>query len=77
MGHRKAKLTVFGRRLLAERVELEGWSIAKAAEMAGVSRQTATTWVHRYRADGLAGLEDRSSAPRRMPGPCPPTRSSG
>lgn len=67
MGHRRAKLTVFGRRLLAERVELEGWSIAKAAEMAGVSRQTATKWVHRYRVDGLAGLEDHSSAPRRMP----------
>jgi transposase InsO family protein len=58
---------VFGRRLLAERVELEGWSTARAAEAAGVSRQTATKWVRRYRADGLAGLEDRSSAPRRMP----------
>ncbi len=67
MGHRRAKLTVFGRRLLAERVELDGWSVAKAADAAGVSRQTATKWVHRYRADGLAGLEDHSSAPRRMP----------
>lgn len=67
MAHRKAKLTVFGRRLLAERVEVEGWSTAKAAEMAGVSRQTATKWVQRYRAAGLAGLEDHSSAPRRMP----------
>jgi transposase InsO family protein len=67
VAHRRAKLTVFGRRLLAERVELEGWSIAKAAEMAGVSRQTATKWVQRYRSDGLAGLEDHSSAPHRMP----------
>ena len=67
MAHRKAKLTVFGRRLLAERVELEGWSTARAAEMAGVSRQTATKWVQRYRAAGLSGLEDHSSAPHRMP----------
>ena len=65
--HRKAKLTVFGRRLLVDRIELEGWPIAHAAAMTGVSRQTATKWVRRYRADGLAGLEDRSSRPHRSP----------
>lgn len=58
---------MFGRRLLAERVELEGWAVARAAEAAGVSRQTATKWVRRYRAEGPAGLEDRSSAPHRLP----------
>ena len=65
--HRRAKLTVFGRRLLVERIELEGWPIAHAAEMTGVSRQTATKWVRRYRSEGLAGLEDRSSRPCRSP----------
>lgn len=65
--HRRAKLTVFGRRLLVERIELEGWPIAHAAAMTGVSRQTATKWVRRYRAEGLNGLEDRSSRPRRSP----------
>ena len=65
--HRRAKLTVFGRRLLVERIELEGWPIAHAAAMTGVSRQTATKWVRRYRTEGLAGLEDRSSRPRRSP----------
>ena len=65
--HRRAKLTVFGRRLLVERIELEGWPIAHAAAMTGVSRQTATKWVRRYRAEGLAGLEDRSSRPHRSP----------
>jgi len=65
--HRRAKLTVFGRRLLVERIELEGWPIAHAAAMTGVSRQTATKWVRRYRAQGLAGLEDRSSRPHRSP----------
>ena len=63
--HRTAKLTVFGRRLLVERIEREGWPIAHAAAMTGVSRQTATKWVRRYRVEGLAGLEDRSSRPAR------------
>src|SRR3972149_4524097 len=69
--HGRSKLTVFGRRLLVERIELEGWPIAHAAEMAGVSRQPATKWVHRYREAGLDGLEDRSSRPRHSP-PAPP-----
>jgi transposase InsO family protein len=60
-------LTVFGRRLLVERIELEGWPIAHAAAMTGVSRQTASKWVRRYRAEGLAGLEDRGSRPHRSP----------
>jgi transposase len=65
--HRRAKLTVFGRRLLVDRIELEGWPIAHAAAMTGVSRQTATKWVRRYRAEGLAGLEDRTSRPHHSP----------
>lgn len=67
MAHRRAKLTVFGRQLLVDRVEVDGWTVARAAEAAGVSRQTATKWVRRYRAEGLAGLEDRSSRPHRSP----------
>jgi transposase InsO family protein len=35
--------------------------------MSGVSRQTATKWVRRHRAEGVAGLEDRTSRPRRSP----------
>jgi transposase len=69
--HRRAKLTVFGRQLLVDRVEVDGWTVARAAEMAGVSRQTATKWIRRYRADGVAGLEDHSSRPRRSPGALP------
>jgi len=60
-------LTVFGRQLLVDRVEIDGWTLAKAAEAAGVSRQTATKWVRRYRQLGAAGLEDRSSRPQRSP----------
>jgi len=67
VAHRTARLNVFGRQLLVTRVELDGWSVAKAAEAQGVSRQTAHKWVVRYRAEGWPGLEDRSSRPYRSP----------
>jgi len=67
MGHRRARLTVFGRQLIVDRVEVDGWTIARAAEAAGVSRQTATKWVRRHRQSGPDGLEDRSSRPHRSP----------
>jgi transposase InsO family protein len=65
--HRTAKLTPFGRRLLVERILVEGWSPAIAAETLGVSRATAYKWLRRYRAEGLPGLEDRSARPLRVP----------
>ena len=34
MAHRSARLTVFGRQLLVDRVETDGWTIARAAEAA-------------------------------------------
>lgn len=67
MLHRTAKLTPFGRRLLVERIVIEGWSPAIAAETLGVSRATAYKWLRRYRVDGLAGLEDRSARPLHRP----------
>jgi len=67
VAHRRARLTVFGRQLLVDRVDSGGWTIARAAEAAGVSRQTASKWVRRYRQLGLAGLEDTSSRPTRSP----------
>ncbi len=57
MLRRSAKLTPFGRRLLVERVVIEGWAPAIAAETVGVSRATAYKWLGRYRAEGLAGLD--------------------
>jgi transposase InsO family protein len=65
--HRKAKLTVFGRQLLVDRMEVDGWPVARAAEAAGVTRQTAGKWRRRYREQGIAGLEDASSRPHRIP----------
>ena len=67
MGHRNAVLTVAGRRLLVERVEVAGWSVTAAAEAMGISRKTAYRWLGRFRAEGAAGLVGRSSRPRRSP----------
>jgi transposase InsO family protein len=67
MLHRTAKLTPFGRQLLVDRVLLEGWTPATAAEMLGVSRATAYKWLRRYKAEGSAGLLDRSARPRTHP----------
>jgi transposase InsO family protein len=61
--HANARLSLKGRELLVDRVEGAGWSLTKAAEAAGVSDRTAGKWLGRYRAEGPAGLLDRSSAP--------------
>src|SRR3954468_12328543 len=61
--HANARLSVKGRELLIERIEVAGWSLAEAAAAAGVSERTAGKWLARYRADGVAGLHDHSSAP--------------
>jgi transposase len=67
VAHARAKLTVLGRRLLVDRVEIDGWKPADAAKAMGVSRQTAYKWLRRFRDEGSAGLLDRTSAPRRCP----------
>ncbi|AKJ08586.1 transposase [Streptomyces incarnatus] len=66
MSHRNARLTVFGRRLLVERVR-SGRPIAHVAAEMGISRTTAHKWVRRWRKEGEAGLLDRSSRPHRTP----------
>jgi len=38
---------------------LEGRSRTEAARSCGMDRQTLRDWVHRYNAEGLAGLLDR------------------
>jgi transposase len=61
--HANARLSLKGRQLLIDRVAGAGWSLSTAAEAAGISDRTARKWLGRYRAQGLAGLLDRSSAP--------------
>ncbi len=64
--HANARTCPKSRRLLVDRLE-GGWSLTLAAEAAGVSERTAAKWLSRWRAEGEAGLLDRSSAPRRVP----------
>jgi transposase InsO family protein len=65
--HANARLSVKGRELLVDRILMQGWSLAHAAEAAGVSDRTAGKWVRRYRREGPAGLADHSSVPVRQP----------
>lgn len=67
MTHRNARLNFRGRQLLVERVCQQGWAVAHAAKAQGVSRQCAHRWIARYRAEGEAGLHDRSSRPHHCP----------
>jgi transposase InsO family protein len=64
--HGNAALSWQGRRRLARRVVVEGWTLSAAAEAAGVSVRCARRWAVRYRLEGEGGLSDRSSAPRRV-----------
>jgi len=65
--HKHARLTSKGRALLVSRVLDERWTVAAAAEAAGVSCRTGYKWLARFKAEGLAGLGDRSSRPRHCP----------
>jgi transposase InsO family protein len=72
--HGNARTCVHSRLLIVERVLEQRWAIAAAAEAAGVSERTAAKWLARYRAEGRAGLRDRSSAPKRIPRRTPAER---
>ena len=65
--HGNARTCPNSRRLLVERVGKQGWSVAAAAEAAGVSERTVYRWLRRWREQGPRGLGDRSSRPRRSP----------
>ncbi|WP_329568279.1 IS481 family transposase [Streptomyces sp. NBC_01361] len=73
MSHRNARLTLHGRRILVDRV-CSGRPIAHVAKEMGISRPTAYKWVRRWRAEGEAGLYDRSSRPYATPLRTPPAR---
>ena len=65
--HKHARLTPKGRALLVGRVLDEGWTVADASMAAGVSKRTGYKWLARFKAEGPAGLADRSSRPQRCP----------
>jgi transposase InsO family protein len=63
----RPRLNEFGRSLIIERVLRHGRPVSHVAKELGVSRQCAHRWIARFRAEGLAGLRDRSSRPHRSP----------
>jgi transposase InsO family protein len=68
MAHRNARLTLHGRRLLVQRVVVDGRPVAHVVEELGVSRATGYKWLARWRAEGDTGLLDRPSTAHRLPG---------
>ena len=67
MAHRNARLTVHGRRLLIQRVVMDGRPVAHVVKELGCSRATGYKWLARWRAEGDAGLADRPSVAHRLP----------
>ena len=68
--HKNARLTPIGRERLVRQVE-SGQTPETAARSAGVCPRTVRKWLARFRAEGVAGLQDRSSRPHRLHRPTP------
>jgi transposase InsO family protein len=67
VSHANAALTPRARLRLARLIVEDGWSPTTAAKMFMVSVPTARKWAARFRAEGQAGMIDRSSRPRSCP----------
>jgi transposase InsO family protein len=67
MSHANAALTPRARLRLARLVVERGWTYAAAAKMFMVAPRTAQKWADRFRAEGAAGMVDRSSRPHSSP----------
>ena len=68
--HGNARSSPLGRLGMVLRVKA-GEPVTQVARGMGASRQCVSKWVRRYREEGRAGLQDRSSRPR-----CSPKRTS-
>lgn len=65
--HKNAPLTPAGREILVRRVLDEGQAPRTVALAMGICVKTVRKWVGRFQAEGVAGLEDRSSRPHHSP----------
>ena len=70
--HKNASLTPRGREAMARSVMEGGSSKAAAARRFNTTPKTVAKWVARLRAEGAAGLRDRSSRPRSSPSQAAP-----
>ncbi|WP_084344965.1 IS481 family transposase, partial [Microbacterium resistens] len=71
MSHANAALTPRARIRLARLIVDDDWPPSVAAKMFMVSTVTARKWAARWRSEGAAGMQDRSSRPRSMPSKTP------
>ena len=69
--HPNAVLTPKHRRKMVDCVLIQRWSIEMTADRFQVDAKTVRKWRDRFLAEGTAGLEDRSSRPRRSPNRTP------
>ncbi len=51
---------------MVNRILEGGWTVGDAAESIGISTRRAYRWLARFKEEGLAGLQDRSSQPHRL-----------
>ena len=65
--HQNARLTPKGREAMVSAVVDQGQSKAEAARQFNTTPKTVAKWVGRFRQHGVAGLNDRSSAPLSSP----------
>jgi transposase InsO family protein len=64
--HQNARSCPASRGAMVRRVVEEGRAVSEVADDFEVSRRTVYRWIERWRQEGLAGLRDRSSRPRRL-----------
>jgi transposase InsO family protein len=61
--HQNARMTPLGRVEMVRRILEEGRPVAEVAAGFGVSERTARKWLARFKSEGAAGLQNRSSRP--------------
>ena len=65
--HKNAPLTPKGREAMVRSVTEGGLSQAAAARQFNITPKIVAKWVERFRAEGVDGLQDRSSRPLSLP----------
>ena len=70
--HKNARLTPKGREAMVRAVVDYGLTKAAAARQFNTTAKTVAKWVERFRAEGVDGLQDRSSKPLSSPGQTAP-----
>ncbi len=74
--HKNAILSPSGRKAMVESVLIDGLKQVEAAAKYNVTPQIVRKWIKRYKSEGEAGLQDRSSRPHNSPNAISPERVS-